>query len=160
MPLRSNAILVPSPSVATAAPDRQSLETSLILAEAELDRQLNTSSSGDAYRKYLRVGRMSELLLQNPGTSLTEDSRQQLQQILDTYNRTRIDPRQRRVSRLSGFEKIQAGLTQLLASAEQPQAASPEHVSVKQKPAEPAPLRIPAGGPEPTQVLPSVRDSY
>src|SRR5690606_23965925 len=155
MPLRSNAVAIPMPSVATTVPDRQSLETSLILAEAELDRQLNTSSSADAYRKYLRVGRLSELLLQNPGTSLTEDSRQQLQQILGIYDRTRVDPRQRWVSRLSGFQRIQTDLTQLLASAEEPPAASPEHVSVRQKPAEPAPLRIPADGPQPTQVLPS-----
>lgn len=159
MPLRSTARQVPAPSGATVVPDRQSLETSLILADAELDRQLNASSSADAYRKYLRVGRLSELLLQNPGTSLTEESRQELQQILDIYDRTRVDPRQRRVSRLSGFQRIQSDLTQLLARAEADDPG-PESFPVEGNP--PQLLRQPsqAGGLQPTQVLPSVRESY
>jgi hypothetical protein len=158
-PLRSTGRLAPTPSVASESLDQQSRETSLILAEAELDRQLSMSSSGDSYRKYLRLGTMSDLLLKNPGTSLTGSRRQQLQQILDVYERTRVDPRQRWVSGLSGFQKIQTGLTQLLAPPEA-SGIGPDTVSVERTP---SPLLRPptrTGDPQPTQVLPAVRDSY
>lgn len=155
VPLRSTSVPFPSQSGATGT---LHLQTSLILAEAELDRQLTTTPSGDAYRKYLRVGRLSELLLQNPGISLTDESRRQLQEVLDVYDRTRVDTRQRWVSRLSGFEKVHAGLTQLLAPAEG-RGALPEPVSVERTPS--PLLRQPSrtDEPQPTQVLPSVRDS-
>jgi hypothetical protein len=156
VPLRNT---VPAPLAARATLDQQSLQTSLILAEAELDRQLSASSSGDAYRKYLRVGAVSEVLLETPDTSLTADERRRLRQILDVYDRTRVDPRQRWVSGLSGFEKVQAGLTQVLAPAEVMEPR-PEQVSIDRTPS--PLLRQPtrADEPQPTQVLPPVRDSY
>jgi hypothetical protein len=159
VPLRSTTRPIPAPQVASSMLDQQSLQTSLILAEAELDRQLSASSSGDAYRKYLRVGEVSEVLLETPDLSLTAPGRQRLQQILNVYNRMRIDPRQRWASALSGFVKVQAGLTQVLAPAEIVEPRSePVSVDRLRSPLLQKPTRT--GEPQPTQVLPSVRDSY
>lgn len=157
-PQRSWTSPAPVPPGTTPTADRQSLQTSLILAEAELNRQLSASAAGQAYRDQLHVGRLSELLLGNPAAPLTDEEHKQLQQILDAYNQTLIDPSQRWVSRLSGFEKVQAGLTGLLTPPAAAESGS-ESVSVERTPSPLLQPRIRPGEPQPTQVLPSVREA-
>lgn len=139
--------------------DWQQLRRTIILGETELDQQLTTSASAAGYRRQLHIGRLRELLLKNTTTAPTGETRQQLQEILTAYNQTLIDPQQRPVNRLSGFEKVQAGLMRLLA----PTAGlvpAPDHVSFEQPPTTLVRPGIRSGEPQPTQVLPAVRDSY
>ena len=139
--------------------DWQQLRRTIILGETELDQQLTTSASAAGYRRQLHIGRLRELLLKNTTTAPTGETRQQLQEILTAYNQTLIDPQQRPVNRLSGFEKVQAGLMRLLAPAARPVPA-PDHVSFEQPLTPLVRPGIRPGEPQPTQVLPAVRDSY
>jgi hypothetical protein len=147
------------PQPKSDTPDWAELRRSVIAGEAELHQQLTTTPSGPSYRSHLHVGRLRELLKQNTTTAPAGETRRQLQEILGAYNQTLIDPYQRSIARLSGFETVQAGLMQLLAPVDGDHPR-PEHVHVDRTTSLAPPPRVPSGEPQPTQVLPAVRDSH